>query len=108
MARTKMGSDVDITINELSTLPYDVALDENLFQEKIGKISDKIEFTDLEDRFNYLLSLSDELKRDYTKVTYQGKKIEVRPIGVFKKSGKYILKTKTGETIIAHSSELKG
>ena len=108
MARRKNGSDVENGFDKLSELPYDVAMDENLFQEKIGKISDKMEFSDLDDKFNYLLSLSDEFKRDFTKVTYKGKKIEVKPIGTFKKSGKYILETKTGETIIAHSSELRG
>lgn len=108
MARRKKDSCGETGFDELSALPYDVAMDENLFQDKIGKISDKMEFSDLDDKFHYLLNLSDEYKRDFTKVTYKGKKIEVKPIGTFKKSGKYILETKTGETIIAHSSELKG
>jgi hypothetical protein len=105
MARRK-NADVDSGLSEYSTSSYEDAMDENLFQSTVGKISDKLEFSDLEDKFHYLLSLSDEFKREYTKVKYKGKKVEVKPIGVFKKSGKYILEIKTGEIIIAHTSEL--
>lgn len=105
MARRKKD-DVESGLTDYSTVSDDVVMDESLFREQVSKISEKMEFSDLDDRFHFLLKLSEEDKRDYIKVTYKGKKVEVRPIGAFKKSGKYILKTKTGDTIIASVSEL--
>jgi len=77
-----------------------------LTAEQMSKISDKIEFTGLEDKFRFFLKLS-EPSREYTKVEYKGKTIKVIPLAYMSSSEKFVLKDKENHIFSAKLTELK-